>query len=256
MNTFNITYIHLCFMEKFNTFLEEKIGENLIYNTIYPYTYNSLPRDILLDIKNYVLLSEEIFKYYFVHRDYRRLYHDLDNFLESDKGFYDPDNMDGTTMPQFVNIYRRVYGKKNATRDQTRDMFVSWRKKCQAQITQIFDNKMRYRFYINNSELKSLLKKIIALMSIQERKWFIDNHVIYDAFFLHDEDRYLREGHPDGPIDGRDLEGYGRNILVPIVRYVPSYLQKENQSPDPFLDTGINKMPNCVVEGTDVSVFH
>lgn len=247
-------------MEKINTFLEEKIGENLIYNTIYPYTYNSLPKDILLDIKNYVLLSEEIFKYYFVHRDYRRLYHDLDNFLESDKGFYDPDNMDGTTMPQFVNIYRRVYGKKNATRDQTRDMYVSWRKKCRTRImdecrTQIMDD-MRSFFCSNTPELKSLLKKIIALMSIQERKWFIDNHVIYDAFFLHDEYNYLREGHPDGPIHGRDLEGYGRNILVPIVRYVPCYLQKENQSPDPFLDTGINKIPNCVVEGTDVSVFH
>ncbi len=243
----------LFYMEDINKFFIKKLDTDLLYNKIYPYTYQPKPKGLNLDVRNYKILIDEILDYYgnAPEMDFQQGYADIIDFIKYKEHHIKQNNPLTFNSPKiyFFKVFRRMYGKKNLTEEEARIIFRNFTISpfCDRGNTNPVASQ-RVRDFLYNPGFVKKIKQIFALLSIEDRKWFIDHYVIFDAFYNHDRvvGVYLNGNHINRNARG-GVENDNFNKQYPALRCIPSYLQR-NPGPDPFLGTGIDKKPNCIVD--------
>lgn len=248
----------LFYMEDINKFFIKKLDTDLLYNKIYPYTYQPKPKSLNLDVRNYKILIDEILNYYgnAPEMDFQQGYADIIDFIKYKEHHINQNHPLTFNKPKiyFFKVFRRMYGKKNLTEEEARIIFRNFTISpfCDRGNTNPVASRSVRDFIFHPGFVKKI-KQIFALLSIEDRKWFIDHYVIFDAFYNHENvvGAYLIGQHINRNAQG-GVANDNFNRQYPTLRCIPSYLQ-QNPGPDPFLGTGINKKPQCVVEGMDTS---
>ena len=140
-----------------HTWLSSKIGENVLIEHVYPYTYNCKPKTLLDDIRSFKHTIQYIEEKYTI--DYRPiiLFNDITYFMMNR---YTDRNTE-ISYPNYLRILHRFYKNKMFNDDTIYAIFL----------------RMNYQI-IDDHEIIRRIRQFIGMMNRHERDYFVANYVL------------------------------------------------------------------------------
>ena len=191
-------------MDDINRFFEKKLSKSLIYEQIYPYTYKSQPKYLLEDIRDLMELVTWLSDYYQDFYCYEIFHRDLIRYLEGnesldmDRVFQYENNIHN--MPVSKNwqvIFKRKFNwliltdeEENYMRNEAFNSFLC----ASPAITYRFKTRRQaLQRNINDPKLLAVCRNVLALMTENERTFFVNYVVTRDGGAKLDKFRYLMD---------------------------------------------------------------
>ena len=137
--------------------LSSKIGENVLVEHIYPYTYNCQPKRLLNDIRSFSQTIQTIEEKYSIQYSPIILYNDISYFMMNrviDAG-------GETSYPNYLRILHRFYKNKMFNDETIYAIFL----------------RMNYQL-IDESEITRRVRQFIGMMNKNERTHFVIKYVL------------------------------------------------------------------------------
>ena len=191
-------------MDDINTFFEKKLSKSLIYEQIYPYTYKSQPKYLLEDLRDLMELINWLADYYQDFYCYEIFHRDLFTYLEGNESL----NMDRVfqyqnnihNMPVSKNwqvIFKRKFNWLILTDEEEiymiNEAFNSFVCASPAITYKFKTRRQALQRNINDPKLLTVCRNVLALMTENERTFFVNYVVTRDGGAKLDKFRYLMD---------------------------------------------------------------
>ena len=137
--------------------LKQCLNEDILYNHVYPYTMNMMPKNLMCDIRSFKNDINIIDSIYQTQYTSRTLHNDLSYFI------YHYLNESEPNIPGYIILYRRLRGCCNKTKEELYEIHSSM-------------------FYHGFDEITLVNKNrtILSLMTPKERTHFIETFILID----------------------------------------------------------------------------